>query len=301
MSQLLDAQALSRLGSMVLRARILALGVLTGVHRSPSRGASVEFADHKEYAPGDELKHVDWRAFGRIDKYYVKQFEQETNLRATILLDASRSMAYRGAKSVVTKLELGTYLAASLAYLLVQQGDAVGLMTFADRPIDYLPPRARPAHLHAILQTLERVQARATATDLATVLERVAEVGSRRGLVVLLSDLFDFGPDPRALLRRLKRARHDVAVMHIVDQDEILLPFDRPTLFEGLETRARLLVDPDDIRRRYAAEVEAFIQAWRDACLEVDADYQLVPTDAALDRVLGELVQRRMGGVRWAS
>ncbi|MBI2895736.1 MAG: DUF58 domain-containing protein [Deltaproteobacteria bacterium] len=301
MTTRLDAQALSRLGSMVLRARTVVEGVLTGIHRSPNRGASVEFSEHKEYAPGDELKHVDWRAFGRIDKYYVKQFEQETNLRATILLDVSRSMAYRGARSPVTKLELGTYLAASLAYLLVHQGDAVGLVTFADRALEYLPPRARPAHLHAILETLERVRAHDSRTDLAAVLGRVVDTAPRRGLVIVVSDLFDFEPDPRVLLRQLERAKHDVAVMHVVDEDEILLPFEGPTVFEGLEGGARLLVDPAELRRRYAAEMEAFIQRWRDACLEVDADYQLVPTDASLDRVLGELARRRIRGSMWAS
>lgn len=296
----LDPALLARLAGMPLRARTVVEGALSGMHRSPHRGASVEFSEHKEYAPGDELRHVDWRAVGRMDRWYVKQFEHETNLRATLLVDASRSMAYRGRTAAMSKLEVGAVLAASLAYLLVQQGDAAGLLTFADAPLDYLPPRSRPAHLHALLAALEGLSPGREATDLAAVLDRVAEVVPRRGLVILISDLLDFGHEPASLLRRLKQSRHDVAVLHVLDRDELALPFDGPTVFEGLEGRARLLTDPEGLRARYATELEAWTAGWRRACVEADADYQLVPTDAALDRVLAELLRRRMGRRRWA-
>lgn len=296
----LDPALLARLAGMPLRARTVVEGALSGMHRSPHRGASVEFSEHKEYAPGDELRHVDWRAVGRMDRWYVKQFEHETNLRATIVLDASRSMAYRGRAAAMTKLEVGAVLSASLAYLLVHQGDAAGLLTFADGPLDYLPPRSRPAHLHAILASLEAVHPGSEATDLAAALDRVAEVVPRRGLVVLVSDLLDFRTEPAALLRRLKQARHDALVLHVLDRDELALSFDGPTVFEALEGRARLLTDPEGLRARYTAELEAWTAGWRRACVEADADYQLVPTDAPLDRALGEVLRRRLGRRRWA-
>ena len=298
--KVLDPSLLARIAGMPLRARTVVEGALSGMHRSPHRGASVEFSEHKEYAPGDELRHVDWRALGRMDRWYVKQFEHETNLRATLVLDASRSMGYRGRASAMSKLEVGAVLAASLAYLLVQQGDATGLLTFADTPIEYLPPRSRPAHLHALLATLEAVTPAREATNLAAALDRVAEVVPRRGLVVLVSDLFDFAHQPDGLLRRLKQSRHDVAVLQVLDRDELTLPFDGPTLFEGLEGRARLLTDPVGLRERYRAEIDAWTATWRRACIEADADYQLVTTDAPLDQVLGELLRRRLGRRRWA-
>jgi uncharacterized protein (DUF58 family) len=296
----LDPALLARIAGMPLRARTVVEGALSGMHRSPHRGASVEFSEHKEYAPGDELRHVDWRAVGRMDRLYVKQFEHETNLRATIVLDASRSMAYRGRGAAMTKLEVGAVLSASLAYLLVKQGDAAGLLTFADGPLDYLPPRSRPAHLHAVLASLEALRPGSEATDLAATLDRVAEVVPRRGLVVLVSDLLDFRHEPAALLRRLKQARHDALVLQVLDRDELALSFDGPTVFEALEGRARLLTDPEGLRARYVAELEAWTASWRRACVEADADYQLVPTDAPLDRALGEILRRRLGRRRWA-
>jgi len=298
--KVLDPALLARIAGMPLKARTVVEGALSGMHRSPHRGASVEFSEHKEYAPGDELRHLDWRAVGRMDRWYVKQFEHETNLRATIVLDASRSMAYRGRRAAMTKLEVAAVLSASLAYLLVQQGDAAGLLTFADAPLDYLPPRSRPAHLHAVLASLEALTPGREATDLAAALDRVAEVVPRRGLVVLVSDLLDFRHEPAALLRRLKQARHDALVLHVLDPDELDLSFEGPTVFEALEGRARLLTDPEGLRARYVAEREAWTGGWRRAAVEADADYQLVPTDAPLDRALGEVLRRRLGRRRWA-
>jgi uncharacterized protein (DUF58 family) len=209
-------------------------------------------------------------------------------------------MAYRGAGAAMTKLEVGTVLAASLAYLLVQQGDAAGLLTFAEGPIEYLPPRARPAHLHGLLARLEGLRPGPEATDLASTLDRVAEVVPRRGLVVLVSDLLDFRHEPAALLRRLKQAQHDALVLHVLDRDELALPFDGPTVFEALEGRARLLTDPEGLRARYAAELETWTSSWRRACVEAGADYQLVPTDGPLDRALADILRRRLGRRRWA-
>lgn len=299
--KLLDPALLARIAGMPLRARTVVEGALSGMHRSPHRGASVEFSEHKEYAPGDDLRHVDWRALGRVDRFYVKQFEHETNLRATLLVDASRSMGYRGRAAAMSKLEVASVLAASLAYLLVQQGDAAGLLTFADGPLEYLPPRSRPAHLHALLAALEALTPQRESTDLARALDRVAETVPHRGLVVLVSDLIDFRIEPAALLRRLKQSRHDVAVLQVLDRDELSLPFEGPTVFEGLEGRVRLLTDPAGLRDRYRAELEAWTAGWRRACVEADADYQLVPTDAPLDRVLAELLRRRLGRGRWGS
>ncbi|MBI4512079.1 MAG: DUF58 domain-containing protein [Deltaproteobacteria bacterium] len=273
---------------MTLRARTIVEGALSGLHRSPHHGSSVEFAEHKEYSPGDEIRHIDWKAYGKFDRYYVKRFEEETELTAYVLLDRSGSMTYRG--DGISKLEYAAYLTAALAYLLIRQQDRVGLLAFggAKEP-EYMPPRAHAAHLHDLMAAIERVAASATEgeTSLAKVLDRVAELARRRkSLIVLCSDMFDRSPEIPKLLRRLRVMRHDVAVVQVLDEHELTLPFEGVTLFQSLEDDRRLLVDPRAIRHAYLKELRAFLDRTRSACTEGDVEYFLVPTTRPLERTL---------------
>lgn len=298
----LDPVALSKVGSLPLRARTIVEGALSGLHRSPHHGSSVEFAEHKEYSPGDEIRHIDWKAYGKFDRYYVKRFEEETELTAYLLLDRSGSMAYRGAG--LAKLEYGAYLAAALAYLLIRQQDRVGLLAFGgDGAPEWVPPRARSTHLHDLLGAIDRVASRdgAGPTALAAALDRVAETARRRrSLIVLISDLFDPSPDVHRLLRRLRVQRHDVVVFHTLDRHELELPFDGLTMFHSLEDERRILADPSAVRAAYLRELGEFLEGTRRACAEGDVDYHLVPTDQPLERTLLDFLAKRGAARRGA-
>src|SRR5579871_2276661 len=259
---LLDPAALAKLQNLELRARTVVEGALAGLHRSPHHGASVEFAEHKEYSAGDEIKHIDWKAYGKFDKYYVKRFEEETELRAWLLVDVSASMAYRG-QAGVAKIDYARVLAAALAYLLLRQQDQVGMIAFGEKLRGYLPPRARGGHLSDLLLALEAL-APSGKTDLPRGLQYVSEVAQRRALVIVISDLLaTFAPEgrnqTRPLLRGLRARKHDVVVFHVLDHDELTLPFEGTTMFESMEDDRRLLAEPADVRRAYLAEVERFV------------------------------------------
>lgn len=319
---LLDPKTLSRLATLQLRARRVVEGVLTGLHRSPHQGQAVEFAEHKEYAPGDEIRHIDWRAYARVDKYYVKKYELETNLRAWIVVDASASMSY--GRHGVTKLDYAKLLAASLAYLLVRQQDLCGLVVAGspeagpsaagelgpgpadaderDRKLPpsvrrYVPPRASPSHLNGLFDLLEATGAHG-ATDLAGTIDFVAEKAERRALVFVLSDLFD--PSPKALqsLAKLRQRRCEVAVFHLLDRDELEFPFDDPTEFLSLEGDARLEANPRSVREGYLEEFQTFLRDTRRALRANDVEYALTPTHEPLDRVLLTFLAARRAAAR---
>jgi uncharacterized protein (DUF58 family) len=283
MSQYLDPVSLARLSNLELRARSVVEGALSGLHRSPHHGSSVEFAEHKEYSAGDEIKHIDWKAYGKFDKYYVKRFEEETELRAYLLLDCSASMGYRG--SGVSKLEYARVLAASLAYLLLKQQDQVGMVAFGERLRGYLPPRARSGHLNDLLTALDGVQAEGR-TDLPRALAYLSEVVQRRAMVVLFSDLLGTDDEVRHLLRGLRARKHDVVVFHLLDKDELTLPFEGTTIFESMEDEQKLVADPGDVRKAYLAELAKFIDGYRSALREGDVEYHLVDTSEAPAEVL---------------
>jgi uncharacterized protein (DUF58 family) len=301
MSHLLDPVTLSKLDSMQVRARRVVEGVLTGLHRSPHHGQSVEFAEHKEYSPGDELRHLDWKAYARFDKYYVKRFEMETNLRAFLLVDGSASMNYRS--NGVSKLQYATYLAGALAYLFARQQDAVGLLVAGDPDESaaapghapraagvraFVPPRASSGHLAAVLDGLERLGAAGGRgpTDLAAAVRFIMEKARRRALVFIVSDLFD--PDPAAVarLKMLKHRRHEVYVFHVLDREELEFPFEDPTEFHSMEDARMLEAHPRQIRESYLEELQAFIEGTRRTLREADVGYELVRTDTPLDRAL---------------
>lgn len=287
---LLQPTLVARLERLSVRARQVVEGTLSGLHRSPHHGQSIEFAEHKEYSPGDEIKHIDWKAYGRFDKYYVKQYEQETNLRAWILLDTSASMGF--SHEGVRKLDYAQVLAASLAYLLIQQGDSVGLLTWAGGPKTFLPARSAGAHLHELLRALEGAGPEGE-SDLGAATRFLNERARRRGLVIVISDLLD--PDPRTLsqLRLLRARQHDVAVFHLLDRAELELPYEDPALFVGVEDARELMAHPAELRASYQEEVAAFIDQTRRGAREADVDYRLVPTDQAYDRTLIDFLGQR--------
>ena len=279
----LDPAVIARIGSMELRARAVVEGFLSGLHRSPAQGFSVEFSEYRQYMPGDDTALIDWKLYARSDRHYVKKFEEETNLECHLLLDVSGSMGY--GSGGVTKLEYGAYLAASIAYLMNRQRDAVGLLAFADRIVEHLPASGRPGHLRRLLLALDALRAE-RGSDLCRPLDRLAEALSRRGMAVLISDLLD---DPEEVVRGLRHLRFrgvDVIVFHLLDPAELTLPFDAAARFRDLETGAELTAVPSAVRERYLQEVEAFIALYRRELRLAGIDYCLVDTSRPLDLAL---------------
>jgi uncharacterized protein (DUF58 family) len=287
---LLDAQTLARLRGVKLRARAVMEGVLSGLHKSPHQGQSVEFAEHKEYAPGDELRHLDWKAYGKFDKYYVKRYEHETNLRAVMVVDASASMGYRS--GALSKLEVATTLAGALSYLLVRQQDAAGLALMVGGQWRDVPPRASAGHLNVLLETLESTTPNG-ATDLGSAADHLAEVLPRRSTVIVLSDLLDEKQDALKRILALRQRKNDVSVFHLVDPAELTFPFDDPTLFLDMEGEGRIEVNPREIKESYLEEFGAFLASVKASCAEADVDYERVRTDEKLDDVLLRYLARR--------
>lgn len=289
---LLDARTLSRLAGVKVRARAVVEGLLSGQHKSPHQGQSVEFAEHKEYAPGDELKHLDWKAFGKFDRYYVKRYEQETNLRAVMVVDTSGSMGFGTAG--LSKLEVATVLAGTLSHLLLRQQDAAGVTLVAGRAVHEVPPRASATHLQVLLDRLEGATADGL-TDLGATADHLAEKLPRRSLVCVFSDLFDERDDALKRLLALRARKHDVAIFHLVDPAELDFPYDDPTLFRSMEDGAQVEVNPREIRESYLEEFGRFLEQTRLACTSADCDYERVRTDEPLDGVLLRFLARRGG------
>lgn len=288
--ELLDAQTLSKLAGVKLRARAVVDGVLSGLHKSPHQGQSVEFAEHKEYAPGDEIRHIDWKAFGKFDKYYIKRFEHETNLQSIMVLDASASMAYQSGP--MSKLDVAKTLAGALSYLLVRQQDAAGLAVVTGEGFHDLPARSAAGHLRVVLDELESVTPGGT-TDLFGAADHLAEKVSRRSLIAVFSDLFDDRPEALKRILQLRARKNDLVIFHIVDPAEISFPFDDPTLFLSMEDERRIEVNPREIKKSYLEEFGSFLASVRTTCAEADVDYELVRTDERLDAVLLRFLARR--------
>jgi len=302
----LDPKVINRISRLDLRARLIVEGFLTGLHRSPYHGYSVEFAQHREYVPGDEIKHLDWKVWARNDRYYVKQYEEDTNLRCTLLLDASRSMRYGapggGRRRGVSKFDYARTLAASLAYLLNRQQDAVGLVTFDVAVRRHLPARTSAPHLNAIFRALDEA-APDDRTDVAAVFPQLAEEIRRRGMVVLISDLL---ADPGALetgLKRFRARRHEVVVFQILHHEELTFPFRDNTLFRGLETEAEILTEPPALRKAYLENLQRFLGRIRRLCADNGIDYVLLDTADPLDAGLSGYLafRRRTAGARAAT
>jgi uncharacterized protein (DUF58 family) len=291
--RLLDPASLAKVAGLVVRARMIVEGSITGLRRSPFHGSSVEFAEHREYVAGDDIRHIDWKVFGRSDRFYIKQFEEETNLRVQLVLDASESMTY--GSGAMTKLEYARTLAASLAYLILGQHDAVGALVFDDEIRAEAPISQSRSHLQDLVTILSQ-QSGQDATDIGQVLANVSDRLKRRCLIVLLSDLFDDQDRLVHGLRRLRHAGHDVLVLHIMDPDELNFPFTRMTLFEGLEDLPVQLADPDAVREAYLVEVREFMRSLRRDFRNSGIQYQLADCSLGFDQVLREALVRRVGG-----
>jgi uncharacterized protein (DUF58 family) len=288
----IDPRTLAKLHGLRLRARHIVEGYVAGLHRSPYHGFSIEFAEHREYAPGDDLRYVDWKVFGRTDKVYLKQYEDETNLLCYLVLDISESMTYKSRTAALSKLEYAQCLAAALAWLVLRQQDAVGLALFDSQIRAMIRPAGSPSHLEQLLSAMESARpGKKTATG--PILHELAQRLTRRGVVIVLSDFFDDAASLAAGLKHLKHRRHDVAVLHVLDPAELDFPFRGPTEFQGLEEFPAVHAEPQVIRRAYLRELSAFRQALEAACRGQQIDYFLLRTDQPLDAALTSVLATR--------
>lgn len=281
----LDPKVLAGINGLELRARLIIEGFCSGMHHSPHHGVSVEFADHRSYTQGDDLRHVDWKVFGKTDKYYIKEYEQETNLDVMLAVDASASMDFTSAGGSMSKYEYATALGAAIAYLALQQHDAVGATLFDERLSSFITPSNRADQWKEILRELAGRTGPAK-TSLRRVLQELSERLPHPMLIILISDLFDDPADVLRGFRYLQHNGHELIVWNLWDPAELDLPFRGPILFEGLEAEGNLLTDPRSLRDRYLQEVERFQQHLRTGCGRMEVDYELFSTDTPLDTVL---------------
>lgn len=287
----LEPRIASQLATMELRARLIVEGFLTGLHRSPFHGFSAEFSEHRAYHPGDDLRYLDWKVLGRTDRYYVKQFEEETNLRAVIAVDRSASMAY-GSDGSVTKFTYATYLAAALAYLAMLQKDAVGLALYDDTLETYYPPRARRSYIGQLLAVLDRAVPSQT-TDTARSLELLAERLNRRSLVIVISDFFDDLERIATSLKHFRHDHHDVIAIQVLDRRELDFRFGIAATFRDMETGEEMITQPMQLRAAYSDAVNRFVEQLKAICYAANIDFVQAITDQPFDRTLREYLVRR--------
>ena len=287
----LHPESLARISSLELRARQVVEGYISGKHRSPFFGHSVEFVQHREYVPGDDIRHLDWKAWSKTDRFYIKQYEEETNLRASVVVDVSESMHY--GRGPLNKYEYACTAAACLGYLLMRQQDATGLITFDSDVRQVLPPRTSQTHLDAFIKALDVSRPREK-TDINAILRRVAESVQSRGMVLLFSDLLVDREPLFKGLEMLRHRRHDVMVFHVLDDDELNFPFAGTTRFEGMEELPHLLCDPRALRDGYLEALEEYLVEVRRGCSRMGIDYTLIRTSDYLDAVLSKFLHHRM-------
>jgi uncharacterized protein (DUF58 family) len=278
-----DPKVLARVKNLFLRARFVVDGVMVGIHPSRAKGFSSEFEGHREYSQGEDIRHVDWKAYGKLDRYYIKEYREATNVRTHILLDTSASMGYRS--NGWSKFDYGSTIAASLAYLMLKQQDAAGFITYSNRIEYMLPPKAAYGNLFAILKELEKKKP-AGQTSTGLVLQELAGSLRRRGLVVVISDLLDESGEVLKGLKQLRARGNDVVVFQVLDRDELTFPFDEPTLFRDLEEDIKLLTDPQTIRSAYLKTINSLIENYRETCTHNLIDYALFDTSESLDKAL---------------
>lgn len=289
----LNPDVVAKLGSMELRARLVVEGFITGMHKSPFHGFSAEFSEHRQYRHGDELKHIDWKMYGRSNRFYVKQYEDETNLRCVIALDCSASMAY-ASDGHISKFAYGSYLTAALSYLVLQQRDAVGLALYTTQVEQYLPPSSKRPYISELIKALNAAQPHNT-TGMAQALHSLAERLTRRGLVVIISDLFDDPSSIMQALRHFRHNRHDVLVMHILDPREVDFAFTSSAVFKDMETGLELPTHPLHLQRSYRMAIEDFCTEVKRECRMQNVDYVRITTDKSFDVALREYIVKRAG------
>ncbi len=286
----LDPKTLVKLARLDLVARLVVEGFVTGMHQSPYHGFSIEFAEHREYSPGDDLKHIDWKVYGRTDRYYIKQYEEETNLVAYLVLDTSESMKY--ASGEVSKLQYGCFIAASLAYLIINQQDSVGLSLFDRTVVKQVPPSSHASHLKLCLHELNRVQPGGD-SGIGDVLHDVAERFLRKGLVIVISDLLGDPEEILVGLRHLRHRKHEVILFHVLDEFELAFPFESMAKFVGLENMGEELVNPLSIRKAYLEELASYQEALKRGCRASRIDYVPMDTSQPLDIALTSYLATR--------
>ena len=287
---ILTPDIISRLNNLSLKARFVVEGFIVGLHKSPYHGFSVEFSEHRAYGAGDEIRHVDWKLWGKTDRYFIKQFEEETNLKSYLLIDQSLSMTYKSGN--VTKLEYAQILAASLGYLMLKQQDAVGLTLFDDEIRVNIPARSKRSHLNIILSKMQNIKP-GPETTIAPVLHKTAEAIKKRGLIILISDLFD---DPDEILSGLQHFRykgHEVVVFHVLDPRELTLDFTQRTRFRDMESGEEIITDPWHIQSDYQKSMEQFCDYIKSNCRQKNIDYVQLSTDFPLDMALSEYLIKR--------
>jgi uncharacterized protein (DUF58 family) len=289
-STLIHPQALMSIRNMELRARVVVQGLWNGLHRSPFHGFSVEFSEYRQYVSGDDTRFIDWRLAGRTDRYYVKKFEEETNLRCFFLVDQSKSMSYGSAG--YTKAEYGATLAATLGYFMELQNDAIGVLTFADTLRDYLPARHRPGHLRQFMLTLEK-QTTGDSTNIEAPLRRVSELVQKRGLLVIISDFLTSLDTLEQSLRQLRAWGHEIAIFQILDRAEIDLNFDKASLFHDVESGRELYIDPTFARRNYLERLRSHSDHLHRICRTEGIAFHLAVTDRPMEYSLVEFLRDR--------
>ena len=287
----LQPDVVAKLVNMELVARLVVEGFITGLHKSPYHGFSVEFAEHRQYMPGDDVRRLDWKIYAKTDRYYIKQFEEETNLKSYIILDTSRSMAF-GSEGRISKFEYASYITAALSHLMVQQRDAVGLTMYDERITTYMPPHATKAYLREILRKLEMAQP-GNKTGTAASLHEIAERIKRRGLVIILSDLFDKPNEVMSALRHFRHKKNEVIVMQVLDPLERSFAFGRDAVFKDLETREELMTQPFHIQKSYQETMNDFLETYKRGCRENSIDYVLLDTAMPFDVALFEYLHKR--------
>lgn len=283
-------EAVSKLASLPIIARTVVEGFITGLHKSPYKGFSVEFAEHREYVHGDDIRHLDWRVYARTDRYHIKQYEEETNLRTYLLLDTSNSMNFKS--GTLSKLEYGCYLAASLAYLVIQQQDSAGIVLFDTQIRQYLSPKSSPTHLRQILVELDKTLAHGE-TEIGHSFHDLAEMLKRRGLIVVISDLLDESKNVIQGLIHFRHKRHEVVVFHVLDPFELEFPFEKLTQFVDMETDEKIQIDPRALRQEYLENFNAFLNSYKKAFAENDIDYQVLSTRTPFDQALASYLTKR--------
>jgi uncharacterized protein (DUF58 family) len=291
-----EPERIAKLRNLSLLVRQAVEGFISGLHKSPHKGFSVEFSEHREYSPGDDIRHMDWVAWGRTDRYYVKQYEQETNLRAYVLLDTSGSMNWR-MTAPVTKFAYGCYLAACISYLMARQQDVVGMIAFDSEARFHLAPASSPAHLDRIFKHLEDLKP-GKLTAIAPTFHELAGTLAKRGLVVIISDLYDDQSEVLKALQHFVYKKHQIILFHVLDPAELDLPFKKVVSLVDLETDERMQVDPRFVKESYKAEMEAFVGRYRKECSDRGIEYVLTPTDTPYDRMLLNYLARRSAAVR---
>ena len=286
----LHPEVAAKLGNMSLRARLVVEGYIIGLHKSPYHGFSVEFAEHRAYGPGDEIRHIDWKLYGKTDRYYVKQYEEETNLRSYLIMDISKSMTYRSKN--ISKLEYASYLTAALSYLMLNQKDGIGLILFDKKIQSFIPPRSTSSHLNTIFSQLDQINP-GEDTQIGNVLHEMADRIKKRGLVILISDLFD---DFDAIIGGLKHFRYnkqEVIVFHILDRQELNFNFNTRTRFKDMETEELVTTEPWQIRNSYKDLMLEFQDKYRKQCRKRLIDYIPLFTDQDLDIALSQYLRKR--------